>query len=210
MTEVAPSIFAGDLSTVADELAEIRTADRIHVDVMDGHFVPNLALGFHFVGCVRNATSLPLDIHLMVSNPLDHVDRLESLPADSVTVHVEALSGVVELQRLMLSDVPSIGLAVNPETNLDTVTEFLDDVPRITVMGVEPGFSGREFRTEVLAKIERLNELYDGLIEIDGGVTVEIAGKSVAAGADIVVSGSAIFGSENRQEKIEALRIAPQ
>jgi ribulose-phosphate 3-epimerase len=206
MPEISASILAADLSNLGAELATVDTADRIHVDVMDGHFVPNISFGFSIIETVQACTSLPIDIHLMVANPLDHIDRLTSLEVESVTVHVEATSKLDEFTDVLAEHDIASGMAINPNTDISKLTEYGDSPERITVMGVQPGFSGQRFQPEVLDRIEYLDNEFTTPIEVDGGITLERAHQSIEAGVDIIVSGSTIFESQNKRETIENLR----
>jgi ribulose-phosphate 3-epimerase len=208
MPDISPSILAADLSSLATELSAVENADRIHVDIMDGHLVPNITLGFPVLEAVQECTTLPVDVHMMVTNPLEHANRLALLQAESVTVHVEALRQVDELATTLAREDVSFGLAINPSTEIEAVTEYVDTLDRVTVMGVEPGFSGQEFQVQMVERIEHLNDVFRGTVEIDGGITVETAGQSINAGADVVVSGSAIFESNEKDRMIEKLRNA--
>jgi len=206
MTEISPSILASDLSSLASELSTVETADRLHVDVMDGHFVPNIALGFPLVESIRACTSLPVDVHLMIANPIGYVDRIASLPVESATIHVEATDDVRAVAGALRDAGISPGVAINPGTDGAALDGCLEHVDRLTVMGVEPGFSGQEFQRSALERVERFDGRFPGDIEIDGGITAATARESAAAGADIVVSGSTVFDSQNRREMIETLR----
>lgn len=208
MTELSTSILASDLSDIRSELGEVETADRIHVDVMDGHFVPNLSIGFPTVESIQHATQLPIDIHLMIENPSDHIDRFVALDIDSITIHIEATTEIEPIRRKAAANGITTGVAINPSTDLSRIKPYLNEVERLTVMGVEPGFAGQSFLPETINRIDRLDSMYSGVIEIDGGITVETARKSTRAGANIVVSGSTIFESQDRHNMIKTLRTA--
>ncbi|MXR50994.1 ribulose-phosphate 3-epimerase [Halovenus sp. WSH3] len=206
MPEVSPSILASDLSNLAEVLSAVETADRLHIDIMDGHFVPNISMGFPIVESLQGHTPLPIDLHMMVANPLELIDRVSTLDIDSATIHVEAIEDVSAFKRRAETAGITTGLAINPETDIDGLGPQLSEINRITVMGVTPGFTGQTFQPEVLEKVELLDETFDGRIEVDGGITLETARQCVGAGADILVSGSTIFQSDDEVKTIDALR----
>jgi ribulose-phosphate 3-epimerase len=210
---IAPSILSADFSRLGAEVAEVDKAgaDWIHVDVMDGHFVPNLTIGPLVVECVRPMTKLPLDCHLMVSRPEDWVDAFCKAGADCVTVHAEAS---VHLHRL-LSHIRSLGckagVSVNPGTSLTAIEEVLDLVDLVLVMSVNPGFGGQKFIESSLHKVERLVKMRgnrDFLIEIDGGIKASNIRRCFDAGVDVFVAGSAVFSPGDRSKAIADLRSA--
>lgn len=201
---LAPSILAADLGRLAEEIAAVERggAGEIHVDVMDGHFVPNLTLGPAVVRAVRRATALPVDVHLMVEGAEHFVDTFVEAGATSLHVHVEA---VYHLQRLVASLTErglTAGVAVNPSTPLSLLEEILPEVDRVLLMTVNPGFAGQTFLPASLDKIRRLRETIQarGLrarIQIDGGATVENVREIVEAGAEIIVAGKSAFGGKD-------------
>ncbi len=198
MGKIAPSILAADFSELAAEVDRVRPqADLLHVDVMDGHFVPNLSIGAPVVKCLRPRTDLYLDCHLMIDNPGDLLDDFAKAGADSCTVHVE-LGDPRPLFDRMRAHGMRVGLVHNPETPLDAVLPYLEEIDILLFMSVHPGFGGQAFIPEVLDKLRAAREIVDerGLaveLEIDGGINLETAPLAAAAGADILVSGSAIF-----------------
>jgi ribulose-phosphate 3-epimerase len=212
---IAPSILAADLGRLADEVrdAEDAGADWIHVDVMDGRFVPNLTFGADIVRVVRGATRLPVDVHLMIVEPDRHIDAFAKAGADTLSVHVEAAP---HLQRT-LAHVRSLGkragVVLNPHTSEEALRWVLDDIDLVLVMTVNPGFSGQAFLPSVVPKIRRVRELLDNAkrpidLEVDGGVSPETAKAVVDAGARVLVAGNAVFSKPNRAEAIRALRAA--
>jgi ribulose-phosphate 3-epimerase len=214
---IAPSILSADLGRLAEEIADIEQggADWVHVDVMDGRFVPNITLGPIVVAAARRATTLPLDVHLMIVEPERYVEAFAEAGADIISIHVEACT---HLQRT-LSQIRALGkragVVLNPHTPEDAVRYVLEDVDLILVMSVNPGFGGQRFIPSVLEKLRALRADIDrrGLaveLEVDGGVSVETARAVVAAGANVLVAGSAAFGQSNRRTAIEALRSAAQ
>jgi ribulose-phosphate 3-epimerase len=210
---IAPSILSADFGRLGDEIRAITAAgaDLIHVDVMDGHFVPNLTIGPMIVEVARRHTSLPLDVHLMITNADSYLDEYAGAGADIIAVHAEACTHLHRtVQRIrQLGKKPCVVL--NPATPLDAVTYVLDDLAMVLVMSVNPGFGGQKFIDAVLPKITALRELADqrGLeldIEVDGGIKVDNVARAVAAGANVIVSGSGIFGTPDYRATIAAMR----
>jgi ribulose-phosphate 3-epimerase len=203
VVKLAPSILAADYRRLGEQVheAEAAGADYIHVDVMDGHFVPNISIGSVIVQAVRGVTALPLDVHLMIEEPERHVETFARAGADILTVHPEAsphIHRVVEMIR-RLGARP--GVALNPGTPLSMLEDVLADVDLVLIMSVDPGFGGQEFIEEVLPKLRRLRRLLDDAgsaveVEIDGGITAETAPRSVQAGARVLVAGTAIFNQK--------------
>lgn len=217
--KIAPSILSADFGRLAEEVRAVTKAgaDWIHVDVMDGHFVPNLTIGPMVVKAVRRATTLPLDVHLMLSSPEHYLPAFAEAGADILTVHVEAcvhLHRVVHQIRELgekLGRKISAGVSLNPATSLSTLDVILPEVDLVLVMSVNPGFGGQSFIPSTVEKIRELShwirELgYSARIEVDGGVTVENAPAILAAGAEILVAGNTVFSSSNYRRTIAALR----
>jgi ribulose-phosphate 3-epimerase len=197
---IAPSILSSDFAHLADEIAAVEQAgaDLLHVDVMDGHFVPNLTIGPPIVESIRKVTSLPLDCHLMVTNPDDFIDEFAQAGANYITVHVETCPHLHRTIQFIKEKGLKAGVTLNPATSLVTIEAILPDVDLVLIMSVNPGFGGQRFIPGALDKIRRARALIDGtglpiLLEVDGGVKVNNAGAIAAAGADILVAGSAIF-----------------
>ena len=197
---IAPSILSSDFAHLADEIAAVEQAgaDLLHVDVMDGHFVPNLTIGPPIVEAIRKVTSLPLDVHLMITNPDQFIDEFAKAGATYLTVHVETCPHLHRTVQFIKEKGLKAGVTLNPATSLVTVEEILPDVDLLLVMSVNPGFGGQRFISNVLKKIRRARALIDAtgrpiLLEVDGGVKVDNARAIAAAGADILVAGSAIF-----------------
>lgn len=212
---LAPSILSADLGRLDAEIKDVEEAgaDWIHVDVMDGRFVPNITLGPIIVGAARRATKLPLDVHLMIVEPERYVDAFAEAGADVISVHVEAS---VHLQRT-LSRIRALGkragVVLNPHTPDSSIDYVLDDVDLVLVMTVNPGFGGQSFLPTMLPKIEALRARIDrrGLaidLEVDGGVAPDTIGRVVAAGATVLVAGNAVFGRPDRRQAVSDLRAA--
>ena len=209
---IAPSILSADLGRLSDEIRSVDAggADWIHVDVMDGRFVPNITLGPIVVKAARAATRLPLDVHLMIVEPERYIEAFAEAGADVISVHVEAS---VHLQRT-LGEIRRLGkragVVLNPHTPESAVEYLLDDVDLILIMSVNPGFGGQHFLPAVLPKIAKVREMIErrGLsvdLEVDGGVAPEPTEAVVRAGADVLVAGSAVFGKPDRAAAIRAI-----
>lgn len=210
--QMAPSMLAADFARLADDAALVaNTADWLHIDVMDGHFVPNLTIGLPVVAALRKHAALPLDCHLMIAEPDRWAPDYASAGARSVTIHAEAASAPVRTLRAIRSAGARAGLAVNPGTPVDPYAELLPEVDMLLVMTVEPGFGGQGFLDLVLPKVRRARELiasHGGEIwlQVDGGVTEETIGRCAEAGADVFVAGTAVFGSQEPAVAVEHLR----
>ncbi len=207
--KIAPSILSADFARLADEIARVEAAgcDWLHVDVMDGHFVPNLTIGPVVVKAIRKVTKLPLDVHLMIEYPEKYVGAFADAGADSITVHVEACNG--NLSQL-LDEIGSRkvrrGVSLKPATPLSAIERDLDRLDLVLLMTVNPGFGGQAFMPEVLPKIRDLRGRWTGDIEVDGGINKETAPEVVRAGANVLVAGTAVFGKPDAKRAIEDLR----
>jgi len=212
---IAPSILAADFSALGEEIAtaERGGADLIHVDVMDGHFVPNITIGPPVIRAIKRVTSLPLDVHLMIADPARYLTTFADAGADFLSVHVEATphlhKTLTEIKKLGVQ----AGVALNPSTPESVLNEIATEVDFILVMSVNPGFGGQKFIPRTLTKIVAIQEILEKAkneapIEVDGGISQSNAGDVVAAGADMLVAGSAIFGSPDPSQAIEILRMA--
>jgi len=211
---IAPSILAADFARLGEQIAAVEAvSDLLHIDVMDGHFVPNLSLGIPVIASLRRVSGLYFDCHLMTTNPDAYFDELRAAGADLVSVHIEAIpdpTGAAARARAAGLD---FGLVLNPATPFAAVAPFLELCDLLLVMSVEPGFGGQAFLPEVLPKIEAARNMVDseGLeadIQIDGGVTVATAPVARRAGADLFVAGSAVFGREDPAGAVKELRTA--
>jgi ribulose-phosphate 3-epimerase len=214
MTKVAPSILSADFAKLAAEIKEVENggADWIHVDVMDGHFVPNITIGPLIVQAIRPHTSLPLDVHLMIENPDLYIPAFAESGADWISVHVEACTHLHRTVQLIKQSGAKAGVVLNPATPLSTIEYILDDVDLVLLMTVNPGFGGQKFISQVIPKIKALKEILvvRGLehveIEIDGGVNPDTAKEVIAAGATVLVAGNAVYGRANRAQAIADIR----
>ncbi|MDH6426843.1 ribulose-phosphate 3-epimerase [Paenibacillus odorifer] len=217
MIRIAPSLLSADFARLGPEVAEAEASggDWIHVDVMDGHFVPNITLGPPIVKAVSLHTKLPLDVHLMIESPERYIPDFAAAGASVITVHAEAC---VHLHRVV-HQIKELGLkasvAINPGTPASAVREVLEDVDMILVMTVNPGFGGQAFIPNTLRKITQIREWAnevnpDLLIEVDGGVSEDTAPLVVAAGADVLVAGNAVFGRSDRAAAIRGIREAAE
>ena len=216
-TLIAPSILSADFAHLADEVAAVERggADLLHVDVMDGHFVPNLTVGPPIVESLKKVTKLPLDCHLMMTNADAFIDEFAAAGADYLTVHVEACPHLHRTVQAIKERGVKAGVTLNPATSLHTIEEILPEVDLVLIMSVNPGFGGQKFITSCLQKIVTTRQMIDrarsrALLEVDGGVKVDNAAQILAAGADVLVAGSAIFTSRDYAATIAALRAAGQ
>ncbi|MDZ4183798.1 MAG: ribulose-phosphate 3-epimerase [Desulfuromonadales bacterium] len=213
MMKISPSILSADFARLGDEIRaiDIGGADYIHVDVMDGHFVPNITIGPLVVDAVRKVTSKPLDVHLMIENPDRYIPDFAKAGADLITVHQEAVPHLHRTIQLIKSLGKKVGVSINPATPVSTLEVILDDLDLVLLMSVNPGFGGQSFIPATLAKIAELRQRIEerGLkveIEVDGGVKADNIGSMAAAGADVFVAGSAVFSTPDYGQTIALLR----
>lgn len=213
MVKIAPSILSADFSRLADEIVKIEQAgaDWVHIDVMDGHFVPNLTFGPPVVAAIRKVTKLPFDVHLMVTNPQDLIAPFIKAGADIITVHAETAPHLHRLVQTIKEQGKQAGVSLNPSTPLAVVEEVLNDIDMILIMSVNPGFGGQQFIPGAVDKITRLKAMLDQRnltvdIEVDGGINAATARQVTAAGANILVAGSAVYGAPDIAEAIKSIR----
>ena len=204
MAKLAPSILSADFARLGEQIDEAARAwaDYIHVDVMDGHFVPNITIGAPVVAAIRPLTSLPLDVHLMIEHPERFISDFVKAGADIITVHVEASPHLKSTIRAIKELGVRAGVSLNPATPLSAADEFIHDVDLVLIMSVNPGFGGQPFIPETLPRIEQMRKMIDNRkpgieLEVDGGINAENAPEIVAAGADVLVAGNSIFRAED-------------
>ncbi len=212
MVKIAPSILSANFSCLDKEIEKVEKAgaDILHIDVMDGHFVPNITIGPVVVKDMRKITKLPLDVHLMIENPQKYIDAFVNSGSDMITMHIETMSVLAfrkEAGRLREKNI-KVGISLNPATPLARIKKVLNVVDLVLVMSVNPGFSGQKFIPEVVLKIKELRSIFKGDIFVDGGVNDQTAAKLIRAGANVLVSGSYIFGASDMKERIERIRNA--
>lgn len=213
MVKIAPSILSADFARLGEEIKDVELggADYIHVDVMDGHFVPNITIGPLIVEAIRPITKLPLDVHLMIENPDNYIEAFANAGADYITVHVEACKHLHRTIGLIKSLGVKAGVVLNPATPVSTIQHVIKDIDMVLLMSVNPGFGGQSFIPEVLPKIRSVKEMAEQFnptleIEIDGGVNEETAKLCIEAGANVLVAGSAVYNKSDRKQAIEAIR----
>jgi ribulose-phosphate 3-epimerase len=211
--KISPSILSADFSRLAEELSAIEKAgaDYVHVDVMDGRFVPNITIGPVVVQAIKKATSLPLDVHLMIEEPERYVEEFAAAGSSIITVHVEATRHLHKVVQAIKDCGARAGVSMNPATPVNSLTEIIEDVDLVLVMSVNPGFSGQGFIPSSLKKIHAVRSMISerGLqveLEVDGGIKIENIKEAARAGADVFVSGSGVFGSKDYKKTIEAMK----
>ena len=209
--QIAPSILSSDFARLKEEIESIKNCDMVHIDVMDGHFVPNLTFGAPVIKCIRQYTELFFDCHLMISNPLKYAKDFAKAGADLITFHYESDNDpkevIDEIRRLGCK----VGISIKPKTEVEKIYPYLDMVDLILIMSVEPGFGGQSFMSEVLDKVIKLKELKQKenkkyVIEIDGGIDDKTIHQAKDAGVEVCVAGSYIFKQKDRIETIKKLK----
>ncbi|SHJ23345.1 ribulose-5-phosphate 3-epimerase [Malonomonas rubra DSM 5091] len=213
MIKIAPSILSADFARLGEEIKAIDAggADYVHVDVMDGHFVPNITIGPLIVDAIRPVTELPLDVHLMIENPDQYIPEFAKAGADIIVVHAEASTHLHRTVQLIKSLGKKAGVSLNPATSLSALDMILPDIDLALLMTVNPGFGGQSFIENCLPKISELRQRIDALgkpieLQVDGGVKVDNIKQIAAAGADVFVAGSAVFGADDYAATIAQLK----
>ncbi len=213
MIKIAPSLLACDFSKLEEEIKDVEDAgaNLLHLDVMDGHFVPNITFGPVIVKAIRKLTSLPLDVHLMITDPEKFAPAFIESGADIIVFHIEVKRNPIPLIKKIKSLGSKVGLSINPETSIKTLDAFLNLIDSILVMGVNPGFGGQNFIQSSHEKIKHLKSIKNNRklnfeIAVDGGVNLDNTQKLVESGVDILIAGTTIFHSENRKKTIQSLK----
>lgn len=213
MAKISPSILSCDFSKMGQQFKFMEEcgADWLHIDVMDGHFVPNITLGAPIVKALRGITPLTFDVHLMISEPKKYIPDFVKAGSDIITFHIESDSDVEETIDLIHSLGCKAGLSVKPKTDIEEVYPYLDKLEMVLVMTVEPGFGGQSFMADMMPKIEKLKEecgkrSLKPFIQVDGGISLSTIEAAAKAGADVFVAGSAVFGAQSPKDMIQALR----
>ena len=210
--KIAPSILSADFSKLGEEIKKLNksSCDYIHIDVMDGHFVPNLTFGPDIIKSIKPLTDKPLDVHLMINPVKKYINDYITAGADILTIHQEIDDNVLDCLKLIKKKKVKAGLSIKPDTSCETVKEYLDMLDLVLIMTVEPGFGGQSFIQSQVKKIKKVKELIGDRsieIEVDGGINPETAKQVIIAGAKVLVAGSAIFKNENYEENISKLKI---
>ncbi len=215
MIKISPSILSCDFSKMGEEFIKMENcgADWLHIDVMDGHFVPNITLGAPIVKALRKTSSLTFDVHLMISDPYKYINDFVSAGSDIITFHYECDSDIEKTIDLINSLGCKAGLSVKPGTPIEKVFPYLDKLAMVLVMTVEPGFGGQSFMSDMMPKIEALRKECERRnlsieIQVDGGISLKTIDQAAKAGANVFVAGSAVFGAEDPKEMISSLRKA--
>lgn len=215
MKLIAPSILSADGSRLGEEISAVEKAgaDWIHIDVMDGNFVPNITMGPSIISSLRKITKLPFDVHLMIDDPDRYIESFYKAGADVITVHVEASANLSRTVELIKSFGVKAGVSLNPATPLTQIEEIIRHIDLLLIMSVNPGFGGQQFIGTSLAKIARAKKMLDDmprqpLLEVDGGVNLKNIGDIAGSGADVIVAGAAVFGSGDYQKTISSLKQA--
>jgi len=215
MVLIAPSILSADGSKLQEEIAVVEKAgaDWIHIDVMDGHFVPNITMGPAIISALRKTTKLPFDVHLMIENPENYIESFAAAGADIITVHVEAANHLHRTIDIIKKAGKKAGVSLNPATPLTQIEEILPDIDLLLIMSVNPGFGGQQFIKSTLPKIIKARKMLNALpnkplLEVDGGVNLKNIAVIARMGADVLVAGASVFGTDDYSQTIAELKTA--
>ncbi len=209
MVKVSPSILSADFSKLGSEIESINNADFIHIDVMDGHFVPNITIGYCVVDALRKTTDILFDVHLMISHPLSYIENFAKSGSDYISFHIECEDNIKECIELIKKCGKKAGLAISPDTDVEELRPYIDDISIITVMSVYPGFGGQSFIENSYNRISKIKEMIGTrgiLLSVDGGVSEKNVRKLEECGNNMVVAGSSVFKASDRKEMIGILR----
>ncbi len=210
MSEIVPSLLSADFSVLADEVAKMEAAGakRLHFDVMDGHFVPNLSFGSPVVKSLRNKSNLHFEVHLMVSNPADRIDEFLAVGANTIIFHVEAAGNDSEMIKRIKAGRAKAGVSIKPETTVSSIADLIAELDLLLVMTVDPGFGEQEMIKSALQKVSEVKSMKSSenlLVEVDGGINLETVKEAAQVGTDLIVSGSTIFHSADPSETFKTL-----
>lgn len=209
--KVSPSILSANFANLIEDIQKIQIADMLHIDVMDGHFVPNISIGAPVIASIRKATKMFLDVHLMITNPLDYIEIFSNAGADLICFHIESGSDTKATIDKIKQMGKKVGIALKPLTPVSCLDDFIDEIDMVLIMTVEPGFGGQAFIHDTLPKIKQAKKLIkqtslDIDLQVDGGINLETAKQCVKNGANVLVAGSFIFSTYNQADMVEMLQ----